>query len=365
MTSLSLIYTYSLMASSAFWGVLVIKFWATHEKLPGRNWILIALLLWPFLILDEWLKYTEATGMAWALGASDFVAPVLLACCYRATKLLVVDKPTYRRRLWAPVLAIALLQSTLVFIPVALRQTWFDGSPTGAPLTWWPVYSVNLLAGFSVLLYSILIAELIQHYHRYLAEQVVDTAQYRIRRMAGVAGTTVGVSFVSILLVTAAAFGFFPVAFWQSLLHMLMALVTLLLLAGLTTPRKTSPSPLDYERLEACSAQQQEMRETLQRAEQVIIDKKLYKKLGLTLKQFCVYAETDPTLLAISLRLLRQKTFRVWVFSYRLEYAKNILLRTDTSISAVSKRLGIPSGTVLSDALVKYAKDNQTGTKTA
>lgn len=356
MTSLSLIYTYSLFASSAFWGVLIIKFWATHEQLPGRNWLLLAGLLWPLLVLDEWLKYTESTTMAWALGASDFVVPILLACCYRATKLLVLDNPSHRGRLWAPVLVIALMQSTLVLIPVEYRATWFEASPSGSPLTWWPVYTVNLLTGFAVLLYSILIAELIQQYHRYLSEQVVDIQQFKIRRLSGVAGTCVGVAFASILLVTAATFGFFAVDFWQSLQHMLMALITLLLLAGLTTPRDTSPSPLDYERLEACSAQQQEMRDALYEAEQVIIEKKLYKKLGLTLKQFCAQANLDPTLLAISLRLLRQKSFRVWVFSYRLEYAKKVLLRTDTSIATVTKRLGIPSDTVLSDALAKYAK---------
>lgn len=365
MTSLTLIYSYSLIASSVVWCVLIIKFWATHEKLPGRNWLLAAGLLWPLLVLDEWMKYTASTTMAWALGASDFIAPVLLACCYRATRLLVIDKPAHRHRLWAPVIAITLLQSTLIFIPVELRQTWFESSPTGAPLTWWPVYVVNLLSGFFVLLYSILIADCIQHYHRYLSEQVVDISQYRIRRLSGVAGTCVGVSFASILLVTAATFGFFPVDFWQTLQHMLMALIALLLLAGLTTPRETSPCPLEYERLEACSAQQQEMRDALQLAEQVIIDKKLYKKLGLTIKQLCGYTGTDPTLLAISLRMLRQKTFRVWVFSFRLEYAKKVLLRTDTSISKVSKRLGIPSDSLLSEALDKYAKHNTTGTKTA
>ncbi|WP_414829697.1 DNA mismatch repair protein [Alteromonas sp. H39] len=356
MTSLSVIYSYSLMASSAFWGVLVIKFWATHEKLPGRHWLLIAGLLWPLLIFDEWIKYTEFTAMVWALGASDFIAPVLMVCCYRAITLLVLEKPTYHRLLWLPVIATALLQSTLIFIPVALRETWFEAAPSGSPVTWWPLYSVNLLVGFSVLFYSILMAERIQHYHRYLGEQVVDTGQYRIRRLSGVAGTCVGAGFASILLVTAATFGFFPVDFWQSLQHMLMALVILLLLAGLTTPRQTSPSPLDYERLEAGAAPEPEMLDALQRAEQLIIDEKLYKKLGLTLKQFCVHARTDPTLLAISLRVLRQKSFRMWVFSYRLEYAKKVLLRTDTSISKVSRRLGIPSDTVLSDALAKYAK---------
>ena len=69
-------------------------------------------------------------------------------------------------------------------------------------------------------------------------------------RLAGVMGSLVGVAFMSILLVTAATFGFFPVPFWEGFHHLMIGTAILIVLFSLTFIRRTSPSPLDYERLD-------------------------------------------------------------------------------------------------------------------
>ncbi|MCU7553000.1 DNA mismatch repair protein [Alteromonas sp. ASW11-19] len=353
---------YTLFICTTLYVVVLIRFWVCHEQLPGRRWLLVAGLLWPLLLADEWLRYHQLSELAWLLGLSDFIAPLVMACGYRATKLLVLARPVSQRaRLWIPAWITVLLQAATIFIPLEARQGWLDTSPVGQPLSWWPVYMVNMASGFAVLLYGILMTELVQQYHHYLNHQVVDTHRYRIRGLTTAAGLSVGLAFVSILVVTAAAFGFLPLANWQTLNHLVMAGGSIGVLFSLTASHVSSPSPLDYTVLEASEADQHAMRAALAKAERTIIEDKLYKPLGLTLRQFCQAADVDPTMLAVALRVQQQKSFRAWVFHYRFEYAKKVLLRSDIRLSRVTRRLGIDKDQRLCDALARHLQDPDPG----
>jgi YesN/AraC family two-component response regulator len=74
----------------------------------------------------------------------------------------------------------------------------------------------------------------------------------------------------------------------------------------------------------------------------------------LTLSEFCKGADIDPTSLAIALQLTEKKNFRRFIFHYRLEYAKKVLLHSDAKLEAVAKRLGVNSEKFLSEYLVKH-----------
>ncbi len=353
---------YALFIFTTLYAVVLVRFWVCHEQLPGRGWILLAGLLWPLLLTDMWLRYHQLESLAWLLGLSDFITPLVMACGYRATKLLVLAPPVSQRaRLWIPAWITVLLLSATVLIPLEARQGWLAASPVGAPLKWWPVYLVNLAGGFAVLLYGILITELVQQYHHYLNHQVVDTHRYRIRGLTSAAGLSVGLAFVSVLVVTAATFGFFPLSQWQSLNHLVMAGASLAVLFGLTAAHVTSPSPLDYTVLEDSDADVHAMRSALAKADRTIIQDKLYKRLGLTLQQVCQAAGVAPTTLAVALRVQQQKTFRAWVFHYRFEYAKKVLLRSDVQLSRVTRRLGIDKDKRLCAALARHLQEPDAG----
>ena len=134
-------------------------------------------------------------------------------------------------------------------------------------------------------------------------------------------GSMVGVAFMSILLVTAATFGF-PISFWESLHHLMIGCALLVVLFSLTFIRRTAPSPLDYERLDEGKATPYEISSIISKAERYTIESKAYKTRFLTLGEFCQGADIDPTSLAIALQLTEKKNFRQFIFHYRLEYAK-------------------------------------------
>lgn len=356
MTATGLIYQYTLYATSLVYLVVVWRYVQCYTQLPGRRWLTVAVASWPLLVIDEWLALFELTSLAPFTYLFEFIPVVLLAACYRAAKPLMLRRPRRHSRMWLMVALVVAAQIPLWLVDSALKTQWFMSAPVGQPLQFWPFYLAPMMTGFGVLLFGILIAEDVQHYHQRLPEQVVDVGQYKIRRLAGVMGATVGFAFTSILLVCAAGFGFFIIPFWLSLFHLVMATACLFVIGALVTPRITSPSPLDYDRLEACNEPQAAMRDALVRAEQTLIQTKGYKQLGLTLAAFCRDANLDPTLLAVALKVSPRKNFRGFVYHYRLEYAKKVLLRSDAKIARVAKRLGMNSEKFLSGALVSYLR---------
>ena len=323
-------------------------------NLTSMRWLVGAFICWPLFMLDEWLRIAQASSLAILYGLSDVFAVIAITCCYRAIKPMLLAYPTARKRLWWPAVVTAIFQCTVLLIPVGDKQQWLSSSPSGEPLLLWPAYCASLLTGFSVLLIGILITEHIQMYHRHLPEQAVDIKNLKMPKLAGVMGSLVGVAFMSILLVTAATFGFFPVPFWESFHHLMIGCALLVVLFSLTFIRRTAPSPLNYERLDEGKATPYEISSIISKAERYTIESKAYKTRFLTLSEFCKGADIDPTSLAIALQLTEKKNFRRFIFHYRLEYAKKVLLHSDAKLEAVAKRLGVNSEKFLSEYLVKH-----------
>jgi len=120
-------------------------------------------------------------------------------------------------------------------------------------------------------------------------------------------------------------------------------------------PQHTSPSPLDYHRLDDLKAEQCIMREALVKAEQTMTDAEAFKSPGLQLKAFAGQCHVDPTTLVIALRLLEKRDFRSFVYQYRLAYAKNELIGSDDSL-AQAKRLGVHSEQFLSGVMMNHMR---------
>lgn len=330
-----------------------------HNK--GAGWLLAALLCWPLFMTDEWLRMSRLNELAVLYGLSDIFAVIAITCCYRAIKPMLYLQPSAKKRLWLPAGITALLQVAALLIPATEKQRWLVASPIGDPLVLWPAYAAPLVAGFSVLLIGILITEHMQTYHRHLPEQAVDIGEFKVTGLASVMGITVGIAFMSILLVTAATFGFFQLAAWESYYHLMLGAALLSILVSLLFARNTSPSPFDHERLDEGKATPYEMSSIISKAERHTIDSKAYKARRLTIARFCDEAGLDATTLAIALRVSDKKSFRRFIYHFRLEYAKKVLLRTDTKVAAVAKRLGLNSEKFLSDYLVKHLTKNGSG----
>lgn len=358
MNFMVVIHDYALIAISFGYLVLVARFAAIHRKIPASHWLLGAIAIWPLVLIDEWLKSIQGgVQLAWLTGLFDFVPVLIMAFCKRAMLPLLVKNPPVRRAgFWWPVVVVVLCQLAYMFAPLEYKAQWMVHSPVGYPLHYWEVYVVSFITGFCVLWYGIQMTEQVQTYHQNLSEQVVDIHLYKVKGLAGITGVTVGIAFACILVVMAAAFGFVPLQGWQTLNHLLLAGMMLVVLFTMIRPRKTSPCPLDYARLEDRNASHAAMRDALGRAEQIMLSRKAYKVIGLKISDFARVAEVEPTTLAIAMHVLTKRNFRAFVYHYRLEYAKNVLLHSDAKIAQVAKRLGLHSEKFLSGVLVQYLR---------
>lgn len=354
MINTNLMFDYALYAMLFAYTLLVIKCLFSSRSGIKTTWLSLAIVSWPLFMADEWMRLLSLAQLTVFYGLTDVFAIVVISCSYKIIKPMIEEKGASGRLLWLPFCVVVTVQIFVFFLPLSDKSQWLLSSPVGYPLQFWPLYLSSLFTAFSLLLIGIIIAEDIQRYHRHLPTQAVDVKKFRIPVLSNIVGSTVAVGFISILLVTAAGFGFLNLPYWEKLLHFVVGLMLLILLYGLTARRTTSPSPIDYKRFDKGAEPPAVMREIIETAEKSMIEQKAYKVLGLTLNTFCKSAKIDPTALAIALRWELKKDFRGFVYQYRLEYAKKVLLRSDAKIAKVAQRLGLHSEKFLSDYLVKH-----------
>jgi len=194
----------------------------------------------------------------------------------------------------------------------------------------------------------------VKDYDYYLSEQVVDISQYELPPSMKLFGGLITISFGAILLVIVTALNLIQFGYWQGIVSLLHFAIFYVIVLVLLQRRYYSPNPLGPEDLEDNSYSEEQMRTILAKAEAAIIRNKLYKNVGLRLKTLAELADISPKDLAIASRRMLNRNFRAYMYHYRLEYAKKIILRSDVKISAIAKRLGFTSEKALSDMFVKY-----------
>ncbi|MBT0585379.1 helix-turn-helix transcriptional regulator [Alteromonas oceanisediminis] len=338
------------------WVALLGLAWFRFDDLPHGRALFILTLLWPLSLVEELIKlFPSATWLASLVGLT-YVAPVLLNVgLTRMLYPLIVEQPRQRRRLQSIIVVlIVLLQVPIILLPLDVKVALLDASPVGEPLYNLPLYACYALGGAAIVAMGIQLVESMQAHQASLPEQVVDIRYYKMPAVIGLVGTLVSIAFCAVIIVSLVAFSVLDFSLWQSALHIAYATVLLLILILMTERRRYSPLPIDLDKVAQRPYSDELLRRTLTSAEQAMIQQKAYKVIGLRLRQLADAADVDPTVLAAATHALLKRNFRAFVYHYRLEYAKKVLMRSDAKVSSVAKRLGFHSEKFLSGVFVKY-----------
>lgn len=338
------------------WVALMAVAWVRFEKLPHGRSLYIAAWFWPLLLVDDLLRLTgPGQWKAILSGAFGFMPVLMMVLIVSMVYPLLREKPMrWKPLLWLGVGIVAACQIPVLILAPVDKMNLLMQQPIGQPLANLPVYLVYWLSGMFIVAMGIKLVELMQAYQRTLSEQVVDINYYRVPTIIGLTATLVGLGFAAIVLTTMVAFNFVQFTWWQTTIHYSYALVFLMVLILLLERRRFSPSPLDMAQLAARKGDENALRYILAKAEKAMIERKAYKVIGLRIRQLADAADVEPTTLAIATHRLLNRNFRAFVYHYRLEYAKKVLMRTDSKVSAVAKRLGFQSEKFLSDMFIKY-----------
>ncbi len=346
------------MGMGLLWLVTLLVVWGRFERLPYRTPLLIALLLWPLILIDDNIRAfgltTELSVLSWC---TLFIPTLQSWLLNLSVNRLVLETPPPSNWIFPGIIAVlALAQLSLAILPADTKLALLESPPSGGIENNWPIYCLYLLNGFTVLVLAVQMTERLQEYRHCLSDQVVDVQFYKMPVAMGAFGGLVSLAFAVVIMVTLIGFDLVMLPHWPTIINLLYAAVFLVLFQTLMLPSRFSPAPFSYQQLEQSQFSQEQMRVALGRAEQAIIRYRAYKKIGLRLRQLADAAGVEPLLLAAATRTLLKRNFRAFIYHYRLEYAKKVLLRTDAKVSSVAKRLGFNSEKFLSGMFIKYVE---------
>lgn len=340
----------------SLWVALIVVTWVRYEKLSHGKALFILAWLWPLLLFEDLLRLSGIVEwLSPFVGLFYFLPALMMLGLFLLIYPMLMDRPiAYKPIMYLSVGFIFAIQIPVLLLSNADKVELLFNQPVGMPLQNLPVYLVYWLSGFMIVAFGVRLVDVMQVYQRTLSEQVVDINYYRVPAIIGLMATVVGIGFAAIVLTTIVAFGFISFSWWQTTIHFSYASIMLLILILLLERRRYSPLPIDLARLQARTGDEKLLRDTLARAEKTMIERKAYKVIGLRIQQLANVAQVEPTNLAIASHVLLNRNFRAFVYHYRLEYAKKVLMRTDAKVSAVARRLGFHSERFLSDMFIKY-----------
>lgn len=338
------------------WSIPLTIIWVRFEKLPHANQMLIGVLIWPCLLMDEFLRaFGLSQDWIFMAGVFQFIAPIIVALIYLSLRQLLIDREFNNGYLfYLPSVLVLIAQIPFLILAAESKQVLLMQPPEGNLINNGLFLAPYMISGFILLILATKIAELVLQYHNHLSDQVVDIDYYQFKGANGVFYGLIVVALIVIVLTTLAMFDAVSVPYWQSIINLCVATIFLFCFVVLTSNRRYSPSPIDPLKLDNHKYSDEFLRYTLKKAEQTIISRKAYKHIGLRISQLARVAEVEPQALAIATRTILKRNFRAFIYHYRLEYAKKILMRTDAKVSAVAKRLGFNSEKFLSGMFIKY-----------
>lgn len=334
----------------------LVGIWVRYEKMPHSAYMLVAIFLWPTLLVDELIRaFDGAQAWAFLAGVFQFSAVLITTVLLLSVQRLTLEKPqTNRIKFFLPSLILLVGQLPYLLLPQDMKTQLLLVPPTGDLLANWMFYVPYFFSGFMLLIFSAQAVEAMDLYHDTLSEQVVDVSLYRFRMVNSGFVALLLVAFVVVILTTLAAFDVIAASFWQSLINLFQASVLLYLIMVLLERRRYAPAPFDPDKLDNHGFSEDYLRYALKKAEEAIIRHRAYKRMGLRLRQIADAAEVEPLAIAVATRQILKRNFRAFIYHYRLEYAKKVLMRTDTKVSSVAKRLGFNSEKYLSNMFIKY-----------
>lgn len=348
-------YQFVLVSLLLGWIVPLAGIWVRYDRFPHSNMLIAAILIWPMTLMDEVLRaFGQGQSGIFLAGLFQFSPVLICAFVIHSVLVMVKSEPGRVWHLYLPALVVALGQVPLLILPEATKSHMLMVPPTGALSSNWLYYIPYLFAGFTLLTLATRGVELIKQYHDGLSEQVVDLNYYRLHTINGGCISLIIVAFAGIILTTLATFGLGAPVIWQSIINLFYSVTLLYVILLLLQKRRYSPSPFDAEMIETASYSEAFLQDTLQKAENAIIERRAYKHLGLRIRQLAKIADVEPLALAVATKTLLKRNFRAFIYHYRLEYAKKVLMRSDAKVSSVAKRLGFNSEKYLSSIFIKY-----------
>jgi AraC-like DNA-binding protein len=345
-----------LVGLGLLWLVSLLAIWVRYDEFRHGALLLSGIILWPTLIIEDVIRAYGLQGqLSFLFGLFKFAPVLLITILFYCVRKLVIEKPLASAMTYLlPALLMFAGQVPLLLLPLEVKSQILLAPPVGNLVIFWPLYGLFAASGFMILVMAIKIEELIANYQHHLSDHVVDINFYKFPAAVGMFGTLIVVAFVSIILTALVAFDVVKISYWQDMIDLLQATIMLSLLLILLARRRYAPSPLDYDGFTQHNYSNEYLRDTLTKAEEVIIKSRAYKKIGLRIGQLAHAANVEPQALAIATRSILKRNFRAFIYHYRLEYAKKVLMRTDAKVAAVAKRLGFNSEKFLSGIFVKY-----------
>lgn len=350
------LYQMLVITALVLWLAPLMLVWARFDRLPHGREMLLVVLLSPALLTETALRAFEVkTGWHFLVGVFSFLPVVLTSLTCLAITHLLLDKTRYSARLMLMPGGMALLLcAPFIFFSEDDKSAVLREGIVGELQVHWYWYGYTLLCQLAVLWQGFVVEHRLREYQFFLSDQVVDTHLYRFSGSIKAIGGLITLAFCTVVVIVLVALNWLPLSHWLQLMQLCYFLMFVFLSLVLMEKRRYSPSPLDYQRLQQPDYAEQQLRDALTRAEQTMLKHKAYKKIGLRLKEFASATNVDPTLLACAMRMLLKRNFRAFVYHYRLEYAKRILMRSDVKVSDVARRLGFDSERFLSELFVKY-----------
>lgn len=348
-------YQLAMLFGLFIWMMPMLQFWVRFDGMPHASELLICIMLMPLVMLDEILmSFGLAETLPFVLGVFRFVPLLIVILMYIGIHKMVYEKPVPNKELHYLLAAIFFCaQIPFLMLPNSEKLVLAEMSIVGQVTTYWPVYLFYLLSSLVMLAYALKMEELLREYNSHLGEQVVDIDHYEMTGTGKIFGGLITVSFGSIILVIAVAPGLIPLGFWQSIIALLQFCIIYILILVLLQKRKYSPSPIDYGRRRNKYTEDQ-MRIFIAKAEHAVLSHKTYKHIGLRLRELADLANIEPEELVSATKIMLNRNFRAYMYHYRLQYARKIIMRSDIKLSVIARKLGFDSEKELSEMFVKY-----------
>ncbi|WP_088329845.1 helix-turn-helix domain-containing protein [Lacimicrobium sp. SS2-24] len=349
-------YQTAILIALAIGFIPVMLIWARFDGLPHRRELLIAVMLCPLMLTENALRAFEL-GPGWHFLVMLFYPlPALITSllCLAITRLVLDMKKIAVNMLLVPGAVAVLASIPFWWFSADYKSALLEQGAIGEVTQHGVLYGYMLLCQLAMLWQAFNVESRIREYTMGLSDQVVDTHLYRFSAGFKAFASLVTLAFCGAVITLLVALDLLPLQHWLIVLQGCYYLLFVVLTLVLMEKRRYAPSPLDYNKLHAPDYDESTLREALTRAEQAMLKHKAYKRIGLRLKDFARLADVDPTVLAVASRSLLKRNFRAFVYHYRLEYAKRILMRSNVRVSDVAKRLGFDSERFLSDLFVKY-----------
>lgn len=337
------------------WVLLVFAAWQQTKKKQQSEFLNKALALWPLCLVDSVVRIANIPE--WYVLVGIFRSIPVIVSFMILYHLCKITQPETQKPFWLSLLLclISIASQVPLLTQPINEANWISDTPVSPLEAYWWMYLTFFITSGATAIAATKMTETIRAYHRFLPWQAVDVRRYYCSALTTSSYGVLAMSLLSLCFLFACAAEVIRVPLWPVIFDLSIAVILLSMLCVCVLPHGVNPSPLDYKRLFSKNVMTPQRASALvSQAETVMISSKSYKEVGLTVQAFSELCNADPTELVAALKIHKKQDFRGFIFHYRMEYARNVVMRSDASIAAVAKRLGFHSEKFLSGPFLSY-----------